>query len=323
MNIQAQLEQAWSWRQTMGIFRGDAQALRVFHGPGEGRGGLEWFAIDQFGKNYWVTEWENLGKGPRNGDLIRKEIILFLQKKEAKSVVGLSRPAKGIAPESELWLGEMPTGHWEVQEAQLKFQIQFEKTRHPGLFLDHEPLRRWLSTRCQGMTVLNGFAYTGSLSVAAAAGGAKKVTTLDLSKVYINWAKENFSLNGFSEADHRFIAGDVFEWLPRLKREKEQYDCVILDPPSFSHGNKGRFSTAKDLEKLHSLALDVLAPQGILVTSINSSNISWAKYEAEILAASKGRAWKILRQIDLPETFPTPLGQASDRYLKGWVLQKT
>ncbi|MCM2323416.1 MAG: class I SAM-dependent methyltransferase, partial [Oligoflexia bacterium] len=196
-------------------------------------------------------------------------------------------------------------------------------TRHPGLFLDHAPLRQWLRRRARDWRVLNTFAYTGSLSVAAGAGGARQVTTLDLARPAIQWAEENWRLNGFSDERARFIAGDVFEWLPRLKREGQTFDCVILDPPSFSHGKKGNFSTSKDLPRLHALALELLAPGGTLVTSINSAQVSWARFERDVAEAARERRreLEVLAQIDLPETFPTRLGAAQDRYLKGWILR--
>jgi 23S rRNA (cytosine1962-C5)-methyltransferase len=171
--------------------------------------------------------------------------------------------------------------------------------------------------------VLNTFAYTGSLSVAAGAGKAAHVTTLDLSKPTIRWAEENWAANGLEAERARFVAGDVFEWLPRLKREGRRYDCLILDPPSFSRGAKGSFSTAKDLRRLHELALELLAPGGVMATSINSANVTRARFEAELVAAAaaKGRSLEILEEISQPDTFPSRLGDPQGRYLKGWVLR--
>jgi len=322
----SELSRAWKWREASGAFE-RSEAVRVFHGPGEGQGDSRHFAVDRFGLHYWVTEWESENSREKlsreKSNRVRAEICEFLRGRGAQSIVGLSRPEQGVAPESQVLFGTPPAGRFEVKENQARFWIQLERTRHPGLFLDHEPLRRWLMGHCRDLRVLNTFSYTGSLSVAAGLGGAKQVTTLDLSQPSIQWAKENMSLNGFSEPSHRFISGDVFEWLPRLKREKALFDCIILDPPSFSHGKKGRFSTSKDLEKLHALAMDVLAPEGILVTSINSANISWKKYEADVLlpARSKKLKFMVLHQIDLPETFPTVLGLGESRYLKGWILK--
>lgn len=313
-----ELERAWQWREERGVFSAENRAVRVFYGPGEGSGPWKNLAIDFFAEHAWVTHWQS-GK---KQDLRTEDLKSFLESKGARSAVILFRPEKGTPEEPKVLFGTPPKGPFEVRERRARYWIQLLRTRHPGLFLDHEPLREWLSLRSRGLRVLNTFAYTGSLSVAAGMGGAAHVTTLDMSKPTIRWAQENWSLNGLAADRARFISGDVFEWLPRFKKEK--FDIVILDPPSFSHGTKGRFSTAKDLVKLHVLAMQALAEGGILVSSINSANVSWAKFESDILAASKEsqRKFKILWKIDLPETFPTPLGIADERYLKGFVLQE-
>lgn len=315
-DLGAALESAWKSRE------GRGETLRVFHGPGEGSGDLERIAIDRFGDGYWVTEWESeKGRGGWTPEVARA-VTEFLKARGARHAVVMRRPEKGIPQLPERILGEGPE-RFEAVEGRSRFWIRLEGTRHPGLFLDHAPLRRWLESSARGWKVLNAFAYTGSLSVAAGVGGAAQVTTLDLSKPSVAWARENWQLNGLDEAASRFVSGDVFEWLPRLKREGQAYDCVILDPPSFSRGEKGSFSTAKDLEKLHVLALGCLAPGGVLVTSINSAKIPREKYLRELVSATRaaGREGRILFDIGLPETFPTRLGREEDRYLKGWAIR--
>lgn len=313
------LKSAWRWRSERGLFA-EASALRVFYGPGEGGGALSRIAIDRFGDHYWVTDWSE-----KSSPSVLKSITQFLKEEAcAQSGVVLCRPAQGMPATDPTVLFGTPPEKIEVHEKNLKVWIRFLSVRHPGLFLDHAPLRAWLQARAKGWKVLNTFAYTGSLSIACGLGGAAHVTTLDLSKPIIRWAMDNWALNGFSEEHARFISGDVFEWLPRLQKQDQRFDCIILDPPSFSRGAKGRFSTAQDLERLHELAMNVLAPGGVLVTSINSANVSWEKFERDVLsAARKARLhFEVLWQIGLPETFPTPLGKPEERYLKGFVLRR-
>jgi 23S rRNA (cytosine1962-C5)-methyltransferase len=314
-----ELQRAWQWREARGIFEG-TQAVRVFHGPGEGTGARKSWAVDRFGEHYWITQWE--GSSAADESVLRS-FVEYLKTKNAASIVKLGRPEKGVPALPEILWGTPPEGRFEIREQDLRFFIQLIGARHPGLFLDHLPLRQWLRARARGWRVLNTFSYTGSLSVAAAVGGAAQVTTLDLSKATIQWAEENWRLNELPVTQARFISGDVFEWLPRLKREGQLFDCVILDPPSFSRGKKGEFSTAKDLTRLHALALDLLAEDGVLVTSINSANVSWARFEADVVAAAreKRRELQILWKVDMPETFPTVFGRPEDRYLKGWALR--
>lgn len=327
-NPKPELEAAWKWRMERGFFS-EAETLRVFHGPGEGSGLLRGFSIDRFGKHFWLTRREN-----QDSDLSREvylEITDFLLRKGADSVVtGIRRKGGGepLKPplQAKILAGQPPREKFQVSEGKAKYWIQFHEVSHPGLFLDHFPLRKWLQSRAGSWAVLNAFAYTGSLSVASALGGARHVTAIDLSRSTLRWAEENWRLNGLRPDSARWITGDVFEWFPRLKRGAELFDCVILDPPSFSRGKKGDFSTSKDLSRLHELTLDLMKPDGILITSINSSGTSTAKFAAEVRAAARSKRvrLRILGQIDLPETFPTPFEslRGDDRYLKGWILQR-
>ena len=313
----SQLDVAWKWRESKGLFA-QSDALRVFHGPSEGLRELSRIAIEKFGSHYWIFEWER-GESAVSPEL-RKVLERFLIGKGATSAVFLERPEKGVPADPVVLFGEPPS-FLDVREGPLKFRIRFLGTRHPGLFLDHQPRREWLCKNAHGMKVLNTFAYTGSLSVAAGVGGASHVTTLDLSKPTLKWAEENWSLNDLSTDRARFIHGDYFEWLPRLKREiaagADPFDCVVLDPPSFSRGKKGSFSTSKDLEKLHELAFDVLKPGGVLVTSINSENVSWLAFEKDVQSSARGLKYSVISKITAPETFPKAT------YLKGWILKRS
>jgi 23S rRNA (cytosine1962-C5)-methyltransferase len=309
-----QLEAAWAFREKIKAFEG-TEALRVFHGTAEGKSKLHEISIDRFGEHYWITLW---GECP-----VLDTVSQFLQSKGAKSAVHLLRPVSGVPADPETLFGTPPAEKFAVNEGKSRFLIQLIDVKHPGLFLDHLPLRNWLTENSKGLTVLNTFAYTGSLSVAAGIGGAKHVTTLDLSKPTTEWAKENWKLNKLAEKSGDFIFGDYFEWLPRFAKNGRKFDCVIIDPPSFSRGKKGNFSTAKDLERLHAAAFDVLETGGTLVTSINSANVSKKKYFFDIHTASKlkSRRVEIIREIELPQTFPTRPASGDDQYLKGWILK--
>lgn len=315
-----------------------SNALRVFHGAGEVVCGetkfrtlLQQLSIDRFGGHAWLTFWDaEKGDGGRSlfAEKLQQPLIVFLQKYFASAVLQY-RPRKGVIGDPVVLFGTPPAERFVVHEGAAQFSVQLQGVKHPGLFLDHAPLRQWLLHNSKNLCVLNTFAYTGSLSVAAALGDAAHVTTLDLSKATVRWAEENGALNGLQGDSARWIAGDVFEWLPRLKREIVQgkqpaYDMVIADPPSFSRGEKGVFSTAKNLPQLHALLLDVLVPNGLLITSINSAQISWQQYEKDLLQAAqqKGCRLQVLQRLEQPASFPNWLDeQASERYLKGFILR--
>ena len=228
--------------------------------------------------------------------------------------------------DSKVFFGTPPEARFSVREFGVPYLIQLLNTKHPGLFLDHAPLRSWLLSTQRGKKVLNLFAYTGSLSIAAAKGGAAQVVTLDLSKPTIQWARESWVSAGLQDSEQDFIFGDALEWLPRLakKHHDRGFDTILCDPPSFSRSKSGTFSTQKDSTRLHQLILPLLKKGGILVTSINSENISEKDFLKDIcLAAEKTEtSLRILRRVDLPETFPTSSKSLGERYLKGFYLLK-
>lgn len=324
------LTKAWQWRNSIGCFY-ESDAFRIFHGPGEGNSAYRNFAIDKFGDHYWITYWEEATSGsqavPSKQELKQtlEGMVHFLKSKGAVSVVLLHRPLKAVPEAPKAIFGTPPEEKFRVQEGGCYYWVQTQGVRHPGLFLDHAPLRRWLKHSMRKKSVLNTFAYTGSLSIAAGLGGAASVTTLDLSQTTVDWAKANWKLNYLPEEAGHFQAGDVFQWLPRYKRQGKLFDCVILDPPSFSRSKGGEFSTSKDLVRLHELALDLLSPNGVLVTSINSSNVTWKKFQADVEMAAQNKRAKlqVIQPLGLPDSFPTRLGMDADQYLKGWILRRS
>ncbi|MCM2323925.1 MAG: hypothetical protein NDJ90_11755, partial [Oligoflexia bacterium] len=121
--VEAELEQAWRWRQERGVFE-ESQAVRIFHGPGEGSGALANFAIERFGSHYWITQWEK-GQAGR----IPGQMVDFLRQRGAESVVALLRPEHGVPEEPEVLHGQPPEGRFEVREAGLGYLAQLRRTR--------------------------------------------------------------------------------------------------------------------------------------------------------------------------------------------------
>ena len=158
-----------------------------------------------------------------------------------------------------------------VEENGLKFWVNLSDYLDTGLFLDHRITRQMVRELSKDKKVLNLFAYTGSFSVYAAAGGAEKVTTVDLSNTYIDWAKRNFSLNGL-EDDQRYLfeVSDVKQYLPTVP--DGSYDIIVMDPPTFSNSKKMKdiLDIQRDHVELINQALRILAPGGMLFFSTNA-----------------------------------------------------
>ena len=134
----------------------------------------------------------------------------------------------------------------EVNEYGVKLRVNLYDYLDTGLFLDHKITRRKLGEMAKGKDFLNLFAYTGSATVHAACGGAKSTTTVDMSKTYLEWAKENLSLNGQIGRQHRFEQADCLQWLENAQGD---YDLIFIDPPTFS--NSKRMEQSFDVQRDH------------------------------------------------------------------------
>ena len=135
-----------------------------------------------------------------------------------------------------------------VPEGGFSFIINLTDYLDTGLFLDHRITRGMVRAEAKGLNVLNLFCYTGSFSVYAAGGGARSVTSIDLSKTYLNWAKRNMQYNKlYKDTQHEFINADVLEWLEYMPADT--YDLIVCDPPTFS--NSKRMEDNFDVQRDH------------------------------------------------------------------------
>jgi 23S rRNA (cytosine1962-C5)-methyltransferase len=157
-----------------------------------------------------------------------------------------------------------------VEENGFKFLINLTNYLDTGLFLDHRVTRKMVFEKAQDKRVLNLFCYTGSFSVYAAKAGAKKVTSIDLSKTYLQWAEDNFTINLLKKnPNYEFVHADVVQHLKTLL--PNSYDIIVMDPPTFS--NSKRMDDFLDIQRDHvqliNDCLRILSPNGLLYFSTN------------------------------------------------------
>jgi 23S rRNA (guanine2445-N2)-methyltransferase / 23S rRNA (guanine2069-N7)-methyltransferase len=159
----------------------------------------------------------------------------------------------------------------EVKEGNCNLYVNLTDYLDTGLFLDHRPIRMEFETSCKNKDFLNLFSYTCTASVHAAMGGARSTTSVDMSQTYLNWGRKNLTLNGLSERDHHFIQADCLKWLETAKTQKDRYDIIFMDPPSFS--NSKRMDDVLDVQRDHvqliELGMALLRPGGEMVFSNN------------------------------------------------------
>ncbi|MBN2801579.1 MAG: class I SAM-dependent methyltransferase [Deltaproteobacteria bacterium] len=216
-------------------------AFRIFNGFIEGDDTL---AVDLFGStllihNYHKQYEENLEKIKLVADYY-KGALDFLT-----AVIVKHRYAEDVFLKNGVYIFGQK-GDTKIIEHGVNYSIDLTMNRDAGFYLDTRLLRKWILENSLKAKVLNTFAYTGSLGVAAQKGGAKRVVHLDLSKKFLNVAKQSTTINGFTIDRSNFIIGDFFPEIQKLKRKKRKFELAIIDPPIFSSGKKGTVDLQKN-----------------------------------------------------------------------------
>jgi len=187
----------------------------------------------------------------------------------------------------------------KVMESDLNFWVNLTDYLDTGLFLDHRITRQMIGQQSENKAFLNLFAYTGSATVYAAAGGAESTTTVDMSNTYLEWAEENMALNGLTAAKHRYVRANCLEWLQTAQQAPEKYGLIFLDPPTFSNSSRmdGVFDIQRDHVSLINMTANLLTKEGVLYFSTNRRDF---KMDDKALSA-----WNIkeISRVTLPKDF--------------------
>jgi len=250
-----------------------ADARRVFHGRGQHFVGLEHLCIDWFKPVLLLTAYSPVQNVIALLDAVQSADSLM----QIRSVI-LQKRYERNAP-SDLLLGE-PIEDLVVREGDLVFEVHPGKQQNAGLFLDMRLLREWLQANCRDKNVLNLFAYTCSLSVAALAGGAATVTNVDMSKTSIRWGEKNHQLNRQDLRCVRSIPYKLFTSWGRIK-QYGRYDLVIIDPPS---RQRGSFDVEKNYAGVLKKLCQLCNPGADIIAALNSPFLE-SEYLIELFAA--------------------------------------
>lgn len=190
----------------------------------------------------------------------------------------------------------------KIREHGVWYALDLAMNRDASLYLDTRNLRMWAIDNLKGKTVLNAFAYTGSLGVAAMGGGAKRVVHLDLSRKFLNVAKTSYTLNGFPINKKDFISGDFFPVVSRLKRSGALFGCVFLDPPFFAATDKGTIDLS-DGKRLINKVRPLISDGGWLVAINNALFLSGREYMAMLDELCADGYLRVEALIPVPEDF--------------------
>jgi 23S rRNA (cytosine1962-C5)-methyltransferase len=309
-----QAQQSRNW-----LAYGDTDVARLVNAEGDNLPGL---TVDRYGDylmvQYYTSAWnkhlESLATALQE---VYSPVGIYC-KHRPQETRKLAAGKESRSPQGWLLAGDPAPLDLTVTENGLRYRIDLVKDLHTGLFHDQRQNRLEFRRQAAGCRVLNLFAYTGAFSVAAAAGGATQVTSVDASGRYLDWARDNFKLNGIEPGDHEFITGDCFVVLDRLAKAGRCFDLVFVDPPSFSTTRKSRFTTSGGTAELVQKVLRLINPGGLLVTSSNLQKMPLEKYLKELRKGSLagGRHLQVVEVSGQADDFPFSASFPEGHYLK-------
>jgi 23S rRNA (cytosine1962-C5)-methyltransferase len=271
-------------------------AFRLFHGFREGEPDL---VIDLYAS---TLVFHNYAEQPAHGMALVQQAKDFLLSHYPWLSAGVIKTRVGKTQEERrgrLLFGGEPDRR--IQENNVWYAIDLTMNRDASFYLDTRNLRRWLKENTKGQTVLNAFAYTGSLGVAAAAGGAVRVVHLDRYRKFLNLAKESHTLNGFPIQDSDLIASDFFPATARFKQNGELFDYVIIDPPFFSTTSKGTVDQVNESARLINKVRPLVRDGGTLVALNNALYVSGQEYMQTLESLCSDGYLSIRELISVPE----------------------
>jgi len=248
-------------------------AFRLFNGFTEGCAAL---AVDLYATTVVL---HNYADPPEQGlSLVQtaQEILRAHLPWLRAGVLKIRHSSRADERQGRLLFGTTPDNR--VREHGIWYAIDVCLNRDASFYLDTRNLRGWASHYLQGKTVLNTFAYTGSLGVAAQAGGATRVVHLERNRKYLQVARTSYALNRLAIRKSDFLVGDFWTEVSRLKRSGAEFDCVLLDPPLFAQTSKGVVDLVHESARVINKVRPLIRDGGYLVTINNAMYVSGQEY---------------------------------------------
>ena len=293
------------------VVQADTEAFRLVNGAGDGLPGL---VVDRYGPlailRLYGACWEPwldavVAAVLRHGGVSTVARRLGVRRVDAGS--GLETLAGPAAPDSLV-----------VREAGLSFLVRPAAGQKTGLFLDQRENRRLIGRLARDREVFDIFSCTGGFAVYAAAGGARRVTVVDLAPAAVEDARENLRLNGIDPDRHAFVVADAFTWQPQGTA-----GLVVCDPPNLSHGRDADRAASRQYRDLAERTGRMVEPGGLLATASCTARLSYERWEQAVREGLRraGR-WSLLHRAGEPPDHPVLAEHPEARYLKLAVLQR-
>ncbi|MBM3423594.1 MAG: class I SAM-dependent rRNA methyltransferase [Chlorobi bacterium] len=290
----------------------DTNAWRLVHGESDGLPGL---IIDRFNR---VVVLQAFSAGMDCHLPLVSEVIDELLQPEAIVVRNESqlRELEGLPLYKDIVKGERANTRQIIHDAGISFDVDLYEGQKTGFFLDQRENRRFIRAFSEKAEVLDVFTNDGGFALNALHGGAHSAILLDISEETLKRAEKNALLNGFD--NFSLIAGDAFTLLNTMTEAKEQFDIVVLDPPSFTKSRKNLPAALKAYKRLNKLGLQLVKPGGFLATASCSHHVTEEDFLNAIhqAALSAGRQLRMIHKNSQPPDHPVLLSMPETGYLK-------
>jgi 23S rRNA (cytosine1962-C5)-methyltransferase len=308
------IDRAWTKRDA--LFDASTTAYRAVNGEGDRVPGI---VVDRYGPvavlrldGGALAEWI---------DELAPRLVSIAKKRGVETV--LLRMPRGEGEKTKTLAGPEIEGTIDVLEHGMTLEVDVLQGQKTGAFLDQrENRRRVRGLVREGATVLNLFSYTGGFSIAAALGGAARVTSVDAAPKVHGAAQRIFKKNGVDPAKHEFVMGDATKYAGELAKKRATFDVVISDPPSFAPNEKSRERGLRAYADLHGACAKLVAPGGVLCLASCSSHISMEDFFTTMTDEALGRGdMSVHEAFGPPADHPSVAAFREGRYLKFVVLR--
>ena len=316
--LRMRVQNAWDYRKKTV----DTSSCRIIFGEADFLPGL---VVDKFSD---VLVVQSLALGI---DRMKEEILSLLVEAlradgvEIRGIYERSdakvREQEGLPRQKGFIGAEFPT-RVQIVENGVRYEVDVEDGQKTGFFLDQKYNRLAVQKLCKDARVLDCFTHTGSFALNAAYAGAKEVIGVDASELGVEQARKNASLNGLENVAS-FVCEDVFELLPRLEKEGEKFDVVILDPPAFTKSRNSIKNAIKGYREINLRGMKLVKDGGYLCTCSCSHFMDYELFTKTINQAAHN-VHKRLRQVEYRTQAPDhPILWAADEsyYLKFYIFQ--
>jgi len=271
-------------------------AVRLFNGFREGCPDL---VIDLYGSTVLIN---NYAEPPEAGLRRVEEAAGTLRARLdwLRAAIVKDRSSKSADEQRGRLIFEGPLDG-RIRENGIWYAVDLRLGRDASFYLDTRNLRTWASYNLTGKTVLNAFAYTGSLGLAAAASGARRVVQLDRNDRFLSVAKRSYALNGLAVVQGHFIRGDFFRQAGKFRRENQRFDCVFIDPPIFAAGPTGTVDQVHETARLINKARPLVEDGGFLVAINNALYVSGKDYMETLERLGADGYLRVVELIPVPD----------------------